>query len=317
MIILLEVSALYVCSNSNRTKLSTNIIFISILIGRKLTEVNCEQCEALGCYEKDNVDDAQKEDRTDERVAEWVTTLAECERFENAVWNGRELYYGAICNADGNGVEFVTFLDEDCTVYARHQSFSSYYNSTYEEEEDITIDYASNAESYISSVLNDTMSCSKYEAPKGDDYVDEVEVNEYCQKLFKESAASMNECNVTTEDVDDDGYAWYSFDMTNENANDIDQVCTKVRENDGSYYHAYKAPSYFPSDSEYNIEMSTFNEWDSLSSFEMSTLEICIFIAVLVVFIFCWCKRMCTRRKSDAEMSFVNDEDERWYGRHA
>jgi hypothetical protein len=285
---------------------------------RQITEVTCDQCEAYGCFKDKNADDDAEEDRTEERLAEWITKLAECDRFEDAEWNGLELYYGAICNANGDGIEFASFLDEECTMYARQASFSTYYNATYEEEEGVYVDYASSAESYIEEALSSSMSCSEYEAPKedddGDDNVDEkAEVNEYCEKLFKDSAASLSECNATAAEDDnqeynyDGGYNfnWYSFDMTVENADDIDQVCTKVKELNGNYYHAYKAPS-SSSGSRFHVNKSTANEWAELSSFEMSSIEIVLFTAAMLSFAICCCRRRFMQSKrSDLDTNLV------------
>ena len=295
---------------------------------RKTTEVTCDQCQVYGCYQDKNADDDAEEDRTEERTAEWITKLAECERFEDADWNGLELFYGAICNADGDGIEFATFLDDDCSMYLRQAAFSTYYNATFEEEEGVYVDYASNAASYIADAFGTAMSCSGYEAPQqddgyGDDNVEkEDEINEYCEKLFKESAVSVNVCNATADEReeenaeynDDDGFAWYTFDMTMEAADDIEQVCTKVKEMDGNYYHAYKEPSSFSSESTYHVNKSVTNEWDQLSSFEMSAIEIVVFTAALIAFAICWCRRKFMKsRKTDSvyagEDVYQNEED--------
>lgn len=300
------------CSGSIERKLSAQ---------RKVTEVNCDQCHANGCYDEEDADNEQEEDKTEERVAEWITKLAECERFEDeeAQWNGIELYYGAICNSDGDGIAFAPFLDEDCTMYAKPLAFSTYYNATYEEEDGVWIDYASYAETFIAEALGSAMPCSEYEAPQGDDgYADddeekEAEVNEYCKKLFEESASNLNTCNATAEEKededeynDDDGFSWYSFDMTMESTDEIEVVCTKVKELNGDYYHAYKEPS-SSSASTYNVvARSTNNEWTSLSSFEMSAFEIVLFTAALFAFVVCWCRRRLQKcNEPDLETTLV------------
>jgi hypothetical protein len=278
--------------------------------------VTCDQCEAYGCFKDENADDDAEEDRTEERLAEWITKLAECERFEDedAVWNGFGLYYGAICNANGDGVEFASFLDEDCTMYARMASFSTYYNATFVEEEGLYVDYTSSAESYIAEAFGSSMSCSEYEAPKGDDDNgdEKAEANEYCEKLFKDSAANVNECNATAEEGDnkeynyDGGYNfnWYTFDMTADSADEIDQVCTKVKELNGNYYHAYKVPS--SSSGRYHVNKSIANEWTELSSFEMSSIEIVLLAAAMLSFAICCCKnRIARSKRSDLETNLV------------
>lgn len=284
---------------------------------RKATKVACDQCQAYGCYKDDNADDdAEEEDRTEERTAEWITKLAECERFEDedALWNGLELFYGAICNADGDGIEFATFLDEDCSIYVRQASFSTYYNATYEEEDGSYVDYASNAAEYIADTLSSTMPCSEYEAPQQDDgYGDEVEVNEYCEQLFKETAASINQCNATAEEDenqeynDDDGFTWYSFDMTMEAADDNEQVCTKVRELNGNYFHAFKTPS--SSGITYHVNKSVSNEWSELSSFEMSAFEIVLFTGAILAIAVCYCRRRLMQVMQPKKASVYKGDD--------
>ena len=277
---------------------------------RQATEVTCDKCLAYGCYEDENADDGAEEDTTEERVVEWIKDLVECGRFEggqddDVLWNGLELFYGAICNADGDGIEFVPFLDDDCTIYPRHLSFSNYYNATYVEEDGVWIDYATYAASYIEEVLADTMPCSGYEAIQYNDwywYQDEeaqnLEVNDYCKQLFEESAASIDTCNATAENegdenADDDGYSWYTYSMTMENADELDVVCSYVRELNGVYYHAFTQTG----GSSYILSRSTNNEWDTLSSFEMSTLEICLFTVAMLAFAMCLCRRKFMKSK--------------------
>ena len=202
-------------------------------------------------------------------------------------------------------------------MYAKPLTFSSYYNATYEEEDGVWIDYASYAETYIAEALGSAMSCSEYQAPQGydgygdDDGEEEAEVNEYCKKLFEESAFSLNTCNATAEDKDeeyndDDGFSWYSFDMTMESTDEIEVVCTKVKELNGEYYHAYHAPSSY-SASIYNVvARSTSNEWSSLSSFEMSAFEIVLFTAAMLAFAICWCRRRMQKcNEPDLETTLV------------
>jgi hypothetical protein len=251
-------------------------------------------------------------DNTEERVAEWIRKLVECQRFEDAQWNGLELYYGAICNANGDGIEFAPFLDEDCTMYTRQVPFSNYYSATYEEQEGVYIDYASYAKSSIETALGSVMSCSVYEAPQNDDgYGDDniVEANEYCKKMFEESAIGMNDCNATAaedenEDLDDDAFKWYSFDMTMESTDNIEQVCTKVKALNGQYYHAFKQAS-SSGGSSFHVAKSTSNEWTDLSSFAMSTLEICLLSAAMLTFAICWCRRRMMQAKKDSEMPLM------------
>eukprot|EP00804_Cyclotella_cryptica_P009397 CCRYP_017316-RA/>CCRYP_017316-RA protein AED:0.10 eAED:0.10 QI:716/0/0.5/1/0/0.5/2/146/328 len=284
---------------------------------RRVKAIDCQQCQAYGCFsEQGDADDSQNEqEMLDENVAEWITNLSKCQPL-GTQWNGLDLYYGAICSAYGDGVEVALFVDDDCTMYTRHDSFQNVYNTTYQDED---IDLVTYAESYIKTALSDSMSClePEYEEPQGDDAaqaddnLNGSEVNQYCKEIFEGSAMNFNECNATTNEeeeyTDDDAFNWYNFDMKMEDIDNLEQVCSKVKQMEGEYYHAYgESPS--SSSSSYNGIKSrqiNLNEWTSLSSFTLSSTEIvCIVITSAVILLLslfgcrCCCRRRYLRSKS-------------------
>ena len=209
--------------------------------------IDCDQCSAYGCYEDDeNVDDGQvNKDELDNQVSEWIANLAECQE-TGVQWNNMNLYVSAMCSPYGDGVEFAVFVDEDCTMYTNQKAFNSVYNPYYNGEK---INYLYYAEDYIKTAFSSVMPCLEQEFANpneeqngNEEEEEKYEVNEYCEGIFNDGAADFNNCqggNAEEEANQDDQYNWYTFDMTAENAEDIDEVCYTINKMSGEYYHVY------------------------------------------------------------------------------
>lgn len=250
----------------------------------------------------------------DEKVAEWIANFSKCQPL-GAQWNGLDLYYGAVCNEYGDGVKFALFIDEDCTMYTTQDSFQDVYNATYQNDD---IDLVTYAESYIKLAFSDSMSClePEYEEPRGDDVVlgddnlDGSEVNKYCKEIFEGYAMNFNECNATSEEeefTEDDAFNWYNFDLKMEDTNNVEQVCSKVKQMDEEYYHAHGG-STSSSSSWYDgikSRQSSLNEWTSLSSFTVSSTEIIgiVIASVIIFFLSLFGCRCCFGQRSSRSKS--------------
>ena len=257
---------------------------------RRTTAIDCDQCQAYECLDdQENVNDAAAGENLDEKVAEWMKQLTECQQIEGQE-DGQELYYGPICSAEGEGIEFALFLDKDCTMFTRQESFENVYNAT---ENELGIDIVSYAQDLTKTVLINAMSCLEVEYSaddevQGDDNVDADNINEYCENLFKESF-NFNACNATKEEQDqnDDGeFKWYIYDLAKEDTDDIELVCSKVKEMDGEYYHAYyqsRSGTWHSAEKFFVV-----NEWSQLSDFAATTTELCLVLAAVILITLTW-----------------------------
>lgn len=220
--------------------------------GRKLKKtqrrtkeaIDCDQCQAYECYAEDDGDD---QGDLDEQAAEWIKQVAECQQSEIQV-NGVDVFYGAMCDDYGDGVELAVFLDEECTLYTTEVAFDNIYMK---EEGNDAYNYLTYAENYIKSAFSDAMSCydPEYFADNGDeeanDEEEKYEINEYCEEILKDDAVDYTQCEADEDAqqlVTDDGYA---YDMAYDKDLDIEEVCAVVKrmENSGEYYNAYDSSS--------------------------------------------------------------------------
>ena len=211
--------------------------------------IDCEVCAAYNCYrDEENLDDSQmKQEEDDSGVADWIANLAECQE-TGVQWNGMDLYVGAMCSPYGDGVELAVFVDEDCTMYTNQKTFSSVY-TLYNDED---VNYSALAEKYIKNAFSEEMPCLEQEfadpnEEQGDNDA-KYEVNSYCQQILNGGAADFNSCagdenEVQDEnnnvDEEDEQYSWYTYDMTAQNAENVEAVCSVLKKMEGEYSHLY------------------------------------------------------------------------------
>jgi len=126
--------------------------------GRNLVVLNCQTCDANGCFDEqkatannyNNGDDAEEQERswyvdedgyTSTEALEWFSTLAECQAISedngyvnqsyssnnNGDDDGQADFEGPyaslICNQEGTGVEIGIFSNEDCTLASSSTTF--------------------------------------------------------------------------------------------------------------------------------------------------------------------------------------------------
>jgi hypothetical protein len=167
-----------------------------------------------------------------------------------------------MCTPYGDGVELAVFLDNECTVYTNKATFANVYQN-YIQENGLD-DLSSYVEMFVKSGLEQDMSCEdvEYVTPEeaaAADYNDDDDannnnngqVNEYCQQIFNQGAVEFNQCYSNNNDDEssfgnrynpnDDEYSWYTYDMTYDQAKDLQDVCTVVYKMEGEYYYSYDA----------------------------------------------------------------------------
>lgn len=201
--------------------------------------IDCDACQATNCYAEEAGEENQD---LDKQAAEWIQKVSECVQAE-AQYNGEVVYYGAMCDEYGDGVELAVFLDEECSIYTSEVAFNNVYMK---EEGNDAYNYLTYAENYIKTAFSDVMSCddpnyfnAEEEQEDADD--DENEMNEYCKEILKQEALSYSSCeeNENAEQlITDEGYA---YDLVYDEDLDIEEVCAVVKgmENAGEYFNAY------------------------------------------------------------------------------
>ncbi|CAJ1937169.1 unnamed protein product [Cylindrotheca closterium] len=222
----------------NRRKLANN---------RYVEYINCDQCDAYECFaDMDNNGERKLDQEQDEydidNAIEWLNGLAECQELENVVYENTALYAGLICNSKGDGVEIGVFMDDECSLYTTLKSFSDVM--TYSDKQ-----YYSMSQEIVQYTFTNQFDCQNieieytnpYEENQDEDEEEEEdngeapEAAEYCTDLF-DNTVNMADCDIDQneeqqEDEDQDGddnmanYEWYSYEISNEDAEDAQAVC--------------------------------------------------------------------------------------------
>jgi hypothetical protein len=159
--------------------------------------------------------------------------------------NGANVYYGAMCDDYGDGVELAVFLDDKCSLYTSNVAFNNIFMK---EEGNDGYSYLTYAENYIKTAFQDVMSCDEpqYYVAGDDDAAaeeeDNAEMNEYCKDILRDDALSYTNCEADEDAqqlVTEDGYA---YDLAYGDDLDIQEVCAVVKRMEnagGEYFHAY------------------------------------------------------------------------------
>jgi len=220
----------------NRRKLANN---------RYVEYIDCDQCDAYECFadmENDGERQLDEEAYDIDGAIEWLDALAECQAMEDAVYENTALYAGLICNSKGDGVEIGVFMDEDCSLYTTAKSFSDIMS--YSDKQ-----YYSMSQEIVQYTFTNQFDCqdieieytNPYEENQDEDEEEEEdngeapEAAEYCADLF-DNTVNMADCDIDEnedeqedEDQDEDEnmayYEWYSYEISNEDAEDAQAVC--------------------------------------------------------------------------------------------
>mmetsp|Transcript_26134 Transcript_26134/g.63726 ORF Transcript_26134/g.63726 Transcript_26134/m.63726 type:complete len:508 (-) Transcript_26134:106-1629(-) len=220
----------------NRRKLANN---------RYVEYINCDQCDAYECF-ADMEDEGgrqldQQEEYDIDGAIEWLNGLAECQELEDVVYDNTALYAGLICNSKGDGVEIGVFMDDECSLYTTVKSFSDVMS--YADQQ-----YYSMSQEIVQYTFTNQFDCQNieieytnpYEEDQDEDQEEEEdngeapEAAEYCTDLF-DNTVNMADCDIDQneeqedEDQDEDenmaNYEWYSYEISNEDAEDAQAVC--------------------------------------------------------------------------------------------
>ncbi|KAL3799824.1 hypothetical protein HJC23_010474 [Cyclotella cryptica] len=209
------------------------------------SSVDCDQCAAYNCYNTTNDDAQQSQEDFDSNVADMIGDLVGC-LASGQYWNEEQLYLSAICSPYGDGVELAVFLDDECTVYTNKATFQGVYQQ-YIYENNVE-DLSGYAEKYIKSAFEEAMPCKELDFADpdeaSDDDADYGNANDFCQQIFDEGALDFNQCynenyQFGSNYNEDDQYSWYTYDMTYDEAKNIDDVCSVVYQMSGEYSYSY------------------------------------------------------------------------------
>jgi len=215
---------------------------------RYVEYINCDQCDAYECFADMEEDEGERQLDEEEEAydmdgaIEWLNALAECQALEDVVYGDTALYAGLICNSKGDGVEIGVFMDEDCSLYTTVQSYSDVMTDS-----DKT--YFSMSQEIVQYTFTNQFDCqdieieytNPYEENQDEDEEEEEddgeapEAAEYCADLF-DNTVNMADCDIDEnedeeededqdEDQDEAYYEWYSYEISNEDAEDAQAVC--------------------------------------------------------------------------------------------
>jgi hypothetical protein len=211
-------------------------------MGRRANAViDCDQCAALNCYNETN--DAAQQD-IDDQVTDTIGDISSCLP-SGQYWNDEQLYVSAMCSPYGDGVELAVFLDDECTVYTNKATFQDVYqNYIYENN---FPDLSGYAETYIKSAFDQDLPCEQVEYISPDQASDDAsygDVNDFCQQIFAQGPVEFNQCysddyQFGSNNNQDDQFGWYTYDMTYDEANNLEDVCTVVYQMSGEYSYSY------------------------------------------------------------------------------
>lgn len=251
-----------------RRKLSSvmDITSRKLANNREIKMIDCDTCNAYECFEAEQEGQNQQQQGDDvvyefEDALNWLDGLSQCQQMENVYFDNMAVYGGLICNADGNGVEIGVFFDADCQVYAPKVSYASLM--TYADSQYFTM-----SEEVVEYMFTNDFSCYQpevvytnpyqYEEDAQQDENAQEEENqapeaaEWCQALFngQMEATNMYDCGVDAnaeqqqaeEEQYDQNlyyYEWYSYQITDEQADDASEVCQAVKSMNGQVSTVY------------------------------------------------------------------------------
>lgn len=218
--------------------------------GRTVEYIDCSKCEAYTCFDEE--EEEGEERKLEEEVyemddaIEWLNGLAECAAIEDAVYGDYELYAGLMCNQEGNGVEIGVFFDEECSLYTTAKSY-------YDIMPDDAKTYYYMTQDIVQYTFTNTFPCEQVEVEYINPYTEQedeeeeeeddgeaAESSEYCNALF-DNTVSMSDCGMDADEQEDaeedDGeydenlstYSWYTYEITQEDAEDAASVCAVLK----------------------------------------------------------------------------------------
>jgi hypothetical protein len=186
---------------------------------------------------------------------EWLNGFAECAE-TNAYMDDYQIYSNLMCNAAGTGIEIGLFLDDECTLYTPKIAFKNIMQSadmTYYSMISDVVEFTFTNEGiecynpevvwynevdYYYEQMEKAQNGEEEEEEEEEDDGEAPEAAEWCQELVQEeTAADLYDCSgyaaeeeeeEEEEENEDDAvasYDWYSFELTEEQKDDISSVC--------------------------------------------------------------------------------------------
>lgn len=234
------------------------------LKGRKLAAnqvikfVDCQMCadyECLDFHEKTSNgyydEDGEYVEAELDDAMEWLNGFSECAE-TNAYMDDYQIFSNLMCNAEGTGLEIGLFLDEDCTLYTPKLAFANimqdadktYYNMISDVVEftftnegiecyNPEVVWYNEVDYYYEQM--EAAQNGEEEEEEDEEDEEEPEAAEWCQQLVDEDAAvDLYDCGAyEAEEENDDqegddyvsNYDWYSFELTEEQIDDMSAVC--------------------------------------------------------------------------------------------
>jgi len=223
--------------------------------------VDCQMCADYECLDFHQTSSNGYYDEDGEYVEaelddamEWLNGFSECAE-TNAYMDDYQMYSGLMCNSAGTGVEIGLFLDDECTLYTPKLAFknimqdsdTTYYNMISDVVEfTFTNDGIEcynpevtwyNQVDYYYEQMEAAQNGEDEEEEEEDEDEEELEAAEWCEDLIDEdSAVDLYDCDAyeaeeEDENDDEDGddavasYDWYSYELTEEQKDEIGAVC--------------------------------------------------------------------------------------------
>jgi hypothetical protein len=224
-------------------------------------------CFADSAAEQNNGENAEDTVNTDlETVAAWVDELTQCKDTEVTFLDNYRIYSGFMCNEDGSGVDIAAFLDEDCTIYTSHTSYFTVATATDQAMISAAADMITypflhqincNGDYAYYSMDEYRTQAQNYQYNANNNY--NADPSEYCKSVFEGgefgNAISLRDCDqdgeedeVPEEDQDgvevdeyvDEDYSWFSYMLSYEASQSIEDTCTVIRKLQGEYETIYR-----------------------------------------------------------------------------
>jgi len=216
-----------------------------------------------------------------------------------------ELFAGVVCNGDGTGIELGLFYDEECKLYLPNEAYTnymSYYEQTYQQMTKEIVEFTFSDAVFSckkQEIVYTTQDMSQYggyyEQQNWDNDDDDDDVSEWCEDLVGgdiSDPVDMSSCGMYNYYNNYDGgqyaerydnyqnqdqanqymyqYDWYRYEISEDDALDMSEVCKKAKQNGGelhTYYNTNNGNMYSYSGSGTSDTIEEFLEVSEGNSF--------------------------------------------------
>jgi hypothetical protein len=242
--------------------------------GRKLQNgqvvkfINCQMCADYECLDFQQTSSNGYTNENGEYVEvelneaiEWLNGFSECAQ-TYAYLDEYVLYSGLMCNAYGNGLEIGLYLDEECTMYTPKIAYKdvmqsadqAYYGMIHDVVEftftndgiecyDPEVVWYNEVDYYYQN-----QNAEQQDGEQEEDNGEVPEAAQWCQELVRDdSAVDLYDCGgyAPEDNGDEEGddyvntYAWYSYELKAEDAENVQAVCYVVQNLQGEHHSSY------------------------------------------------------------------------------